>query len=72
MVGSNAYWGWREVAQSKDDIVIFHWYAMDIIQETSLITAKPVDTLKDPNAELQSNQGKCCGPRTTVTQNAEK
>jgi hypothetical protein len=34
-----------EVAQSKDDIVISQWkYAMNILEETSLLNAKHIDT----------------------------
>lgn len=47
-----------EVAQSKDGIVISQRkYAMDILEETGLLNAKPVDTPMDPNVKLLPNQG---------------
>ena len=47
-----------EVAQSKDGLVISQRkYAMDIIEETCLLNAKPVDTLMDPNVKLLPNHG---------------
>lgn len=48
-----------EVAQSKDGLVISqHKYAMDILEETGLLNAKPVDALMDPSVKLRPNQGK--------------
>ena len=47
-----------EVSQSKDGIVIAQRkYAMDILEETGLLNAKPVDTPMDPNVKLLPNQG---------------
>lgn len=46
-----------EVAQSKDGLVIYKWeYVMDILKETSLLNAKPVDTPIDPSVKLLPNQ----------------
>ncbi|CAI8584052.1 unnamed protein product [Vicia faba] len=46
-----------EVAQSKDGLVISQRkYAMDILEETSLLNAKPVDTSMDPSVKLLPNQ----------------
>ena len=48
-----------EVAQSKDGVVISQRkYAMDILEETGLMSAKPVDIPMDPNGKLLPNQGK--------------
>jgi len=39
-----------EVAQSKDEVVISQRkYALDILQETSMIDYRPVDSPMDPN-----------------------
>ena len=47
-----------EVAQSKDGLVISQRkYAMDILEETGLLNAKPADTPMDPSVKLLSNQG---------------
>jgi len=47
-----------EVAQSKDGLVISQRkYVMDILEETGLLKAKPVDTPMDPNVKLLPNQG---------------
>ena len=47
-----------EVAQSKDGTVLSHTkYAMEILEETSLLSAKPIETPMDPNAKLLPNQG---------------
>ena len=48
-----------EVAQSKKCLVISQRkYAMDILEETGLLNAKPADTPMDPSVKLLSNQGK--------------
>ncbi|XP_020229078.1 uncharacterized protein LOC109810105 [Cajanus cajan] len=42
-----------EVAQSKNGIVISQRkYALDILEETGLMSPKPIDTPMDPNAKL--------------------
>ncbi|XP_058764751.1 uncharacterized mitochondrial protein AtMg00810-like [Vicia villosa] len=47
-----------KVAQSKDGLVISQReYAMDILQETGLLNAKPADTPMDPSVKLLPNQG---------------
>ncbi|XP_050896612.1 uncharacterized mitochondrial protein AtMg00810-like [Lathyrus oleraceus] len=47
-----------EVAQSKDGLVISQQkYAMGILEETSLLNAKPADTPMDPSVKLLPNQG---------------
>jgi len=47
-----------EVAQSNDGIVISQRkYAMDILEETGLVSSKSVDTPMDPNTKLLQNQG---------------
>ena len=47
-----------EVAQSKDGLVISQRkYAMDILEETGLLNAKPTDTPMDPSVKLLPNQG---------------
>ena len=47
-----------EVAQSKHGVVISQRkYAMDILEETGLMNAKPIDTPMDPNAKLMPGQG---------------
>ncbi|CAJ2653103.1 unnamed protein product [Trifolium pratense] len=57
-LGKLRYFLGIEVAQSKDGIVISQRkYAMDILEETSLLNAKPVDTPMDPNVKLLPNQG---------------
>ncbi|XP_061348750.1 uncharacterized protein LOC133294107 [Gastrolobium bilobum] len=59
-----------EVAQSKDGIVISQRkYAMDILEETTLLNAKPVDTPMDPNVKLMPNQGELFSdPESVVSQ----
>ncbi|KAK2377577.1 putative mitochondrial protein [Trifolium repens] len=57
-LGKLRYFLGIEVAQSKDGIVISQRkYAMDILEETGLLNAKPVDTPMDPNIKLLPNQG---------------
>ncbi|KAK2410134.1 putative mitochondrial protein [Trifolium repens] len=57
-LGKLRYFLGIEVAQSKDGIVISQRkYAMDILEETGLLNAKPVDTPMDPNVKLLPNQG---------------
>jgi len=47
-----------EVAQSNDGIVISQRkHAMDILEETGLVSSKSVDTPLDPNTKLLPNQG---------------
>ena len=47
-----------EVVQSKDGIVLSQRkYAMDILKETSLFGAKPVDTPMDLDVKLLRNKG---------------
>ena len=47
-----------EVTQSNDGIVISQKkYAMDMMEETGLVSSKSVDTSMDPNTELLPNQG---------------
>jgi hypothetical protein len=47
-----------EVAQSKDGILISQRkYVMDILEETCLLNAKPVDTPIDPNVKPLPNWG---------------
>ena len=47
------------MAQSNDGIVISQRkYAMDILEETGLMSSKSVDTPMDPNTKLLPNQGK--------------
>ena len=46
------------MAQSKHGVVISQRkYAMDILEETGLMNAKPIDTPMDPNAKLMPGQG---------------
>ncbi|GAU27876.1 hypothetical protein TSUD_159700 [Trifolium subterraneum] len=57
-LGKLRYFLGIEVAQSTDGIVISQRkYAMDILEETGLLNAKPVDTPMDPNVKLLPNQG---------------
>ena len=57
-LGKLRYFLGIEVAQSKDGVVISQRkYAMDILEETGLLNAKPVDTPMDPNVKLLPNQG---------------
>jgi len=47
-----------EVAQSNNGIVISQRkYAMDMLEETGLVSSKSVDTPMDPNTKLLPNQG---------------
>ena len=47
-----------KVVQSKDgQILSQRKYAADILEETSLLGAKPVDTTMDPNAKLIMDHG---------------
>ncbi|XP_050917155.1 uncharacterized mitochondrial protein AtMg00810-like [Lathyrus oleraceus] len=57
-LGKLRYFLGIEVAQSKDDLVISQRkYAMDILEETSLLNAKLADTPMDPGVKLLPNQG---------------
>ena len=57
-LGKLRYFLGIEVAQSKDGLVISQRkYAMDILEETGLLNAKPVDTPMDPNVKLLPNHG---------------
>ncbi|XP_058765320.1 uncharacterized mitochondrial protein AtMg00810-like [Vicia villosa] len=57
-LGKLRYFLGIEVAQSKDGLLISQRkYAMDILQETGLLNAKPADTPTDPSGKLLPNQG---------------
>jgi len=56
-LGKLRYFFGIEVAQSNDGIVISQrMYAMDILEETRLVSSKFVDTPMDLNTKLLSNQ----------------
>ena len=47
-----------EIVQSKSDVVMNQRkYALEILEETSMLDCKPVDTLMDPNVKLVPGQG---------------
>lgn len=47
-----------EVAQSKEDINLSQRkYVLDILEETSLLGSKPVETPMNPNVKLYKDQG---------------
>ena len=47
-----------EIAQSKSGVVISQRkYVLDILEETSMLECKPVDTPIDPNVKLVLGQG---------------
>ncbi|XP_050897679.1 uncharacterized mitochondrial protein AtMg00810-like [Lathyrus oleraceus] len=57
-LGKLRYFLGIEVAQSIDGLMISQRkYAMDILEETSLLNAKPTNTPMDPGDKLLSNQG---------------
>jgi len=57
-LGKLRYFFGIEVTQSNDGIVISQRkYAMDILEETGLMSSKSVDTPMDPNTKLLLNQG---------------
>ncbi|XP_058766312.1 uncharacterized mitochondrial protein AtMg00810-like [Vicia villosa] len=57
-LGKLRYFLGIEVAQSKDGLVISQRkYAMNILEETCLLNAKPADTPMDPSVKLLPNQG---------------
>nr|KYP65081.1 Putative transposon Ty5-1 protein YCL074W family [Cajanus cajan] len=57
-LGKLRYFLGIEVAQSKNGIVISQRkYALDILEETGLMSSKPIDTPMDPNAKLLPSQG---------------
>ena len=47
-----------EIAQSSSSVVISQWkYALYILEETSMLNCKPVDTPMNPNANLYQDRG---------------
>ena len=47
-----------EIARSKSSVVMSQRkYALDILEETSMLECKPVDTPMDPNAKLVPGHG---------------
>ncbi|RVW82270.1 Retrovirus-related Pol polyprotein from transposon RE1 [Vitis vinifera] len=51
-----------EIAQSSSDVVLSQRkYALDILEETSMLDCKPVDTPMEPNVKLISGQGEPLG-----------
>ena len=51
------FWG-IELARSKDEINRFQRkYTLDILEQTSLMGSKPIETPMDPNAKLCVDQG---------------
>ena len=57
-LGKLCYFLGIEVVQSKHSIVFSQRkYAMDILEEMGLLSAKPVDTPMDLNVKLLPNQG---------------
>ena len=61
-LGKLKYFLGIEIAQSSSSVVIFQRrYALDILEETSMLDCKPVDFFMDPNVKLVLAQGESLG-----------
>ena len=61
-LGKLKYFMGIEIAQSSSGVVISQQeYALDILEETSMLDCKPVDTPMNPNIKLVPGQGESLG-----------
>ncbi|RVX16790.1 Retrovirus-related Pol polyprotein from transposon RE1 [Vitis vinifera] len=61
-LGKLKYFLGIEIAQSSSGVVLSQRkYALDILEETSMLDCKPVDTPMDPNVKLVPGQGELLG-----------
>ena len=61
-LGKFKYFLGIEIAQSSSSVVLSQRkYALDILEETSMLDYKPIDTPMDPNVKLVPGQGESLG-----------
>ena len=61
-LGKLKYFLGMEIAQSNSGVVLSQRkYALDILEETSMLDCKPVDTPMDPNVKFIPRQGEPLG-----------